>query len=93
MVRWYFVYVLRSDKDKNLYTGYTNDIKKRVKEHNEGKVTSTKNRVPLRLIYFEASLNKYDAIHREKYSPREITDYTQNNFLKLNNIIICTPYR
>jgi putative endonuclease len=46
--------VLRSDKDKNLYTGYTNDIKKRVKEHNEGKVTSTKNRVPLRLIYFEA---------------------------------------
>lgn len=67
MARWYFVYVLRSDKDKNLYTGYTNDIKKRVKEHNEGKVTSTKNRVPLRLIYFEASHNKYDAIHREKY--------------------------
>lgn len=67
MARWYFVYVLRSDKDKNLYTGYTNDLKKRVKEHNEGKVTSTKNRVPLRLIYFEASYNKYDAIHREKY--------------------------
>lgn len=67
MVTWYFVYVLRSKKDKNLYTGYTKDIKKRLKEHNEGKVTSTKHRAPFNLIYFEGSQDKYDAIHREKY--------------------------
>lgn len=83
MATWYFVYLLRSEKDKNLYTGYTSDIKKRVKEHNDGKVTSTKHRVPLRLIYFEASQNKYDAIHREKYSPREIHDIIHQQVLEI----------
>lgn len=63
----YYVYVLQSKKDKNLYVGITNDLKSRLKLHNEGKVTSTKSRLPLKLIYYEACLNRDDIIHREKY--------------------------
>ncbi len=42
----YFVYVLRSSKDHNLYTGYTNDLNRRLEERNKGLVPSTKNRIP-----------------------------------------------
>jgi hypothetical protein len=42
----YFVYILKSKKDNNLYIGSTNNIKKRMKEHNGGKVFSTKPRIP-----------------------------------------------
>lgn len=54
-------------KDLNLYVGYTNNLIKRVEEHNKGKVPSTKNRVPLKLVYWEGCLNKQDATIREKY--------------------------
>ena len=64
---YYYVYVLLSKKDKNFYTGYTNNLKKRLEEHNKGLVKSTKNRTPFDIIYFEGCINKYDAIHREKY--------------------------
>lgn len=64
---YFYVYVLLSEKDNLLYTGYTSDLRKRISEHNEGKVNSTKNRTPLKLIYFEACLNQQDATRREKY--------------------------
>lgn len=63
----YYVYVLQSEKDKNFYVGYTNNLKERLKLHNDEKVSSTKNRLPMRLIYYESCLNQDDAIHREKY--------------------------
>jgi len=63
----YYVYVLRSQKDRMLYTGYTSNLVERIKEYNGGKVKSTKNRLPFKLIYFEVSLNHNDALHREKY--------------------------
>ena len=63
----YYVYVLQSEKDKHFYVGYTKDLKNRLKLHNEGKVTSTINRRPLRLIYYEACLSQRDATYREKY--------------------------
>lgn len=63
----YFTYVLRSLKDKKLYIGYTNDIDRRISEHMMGKVTATKNRLPLQLIYYEAYFNKKDAKGREKF--------------------------
>ncbi len=44
---FYFVYVLKSEKDGNFYVGYTADLKNRLKCHIEGKVHSTKNRLPL----------------------------------------------
>ena len=63
----YYIYVLQSLKDKLFYVGYTNDLRKRTKEHNKGKVESTKNRKPFKLVYYEACLNQQDAIKREKY--------------------------
>lgn len=63
----YFVYVLRSFKDGQFYTGCTSNLKKRLLEHNDGKVKSTISRRPLELVYFEASFNKNDALNRESY--------------------------
>jgi len=63
----FYVYVLRSIKDCNLYTGFTKNLKIRYKQHNKGLVESTKKRVPLKLIYYEACLNHEDALRREKY--------------------------
>jgi putative endonuclease len=64
---YYYVYVLRSEKDGNNYVGYTSDLKKRMEEHKKGFVKSTSQRLPLNLIYFEACLNQQDATKREKY--------------------------
>ena len=63
----YFTYVLTSGKDNKLYIGYTSNLKSRLKKHDSGKVFATKDRLPLKLIYCELCLNKYDAIKREKY--------------------------
>lgn len=63
----YYTYVIQSKKDKRFYTGSTNDLRKRLHEHNSGKVISTKNRCPFMLIYYEACLNEQDARCREKY--------------------------
>jgi len=62
----FYVYVLKSKKDNLLYTGSTNDLKYRLKLHNDGKVFSTKNRTPLELIYYEAYGSETDARIREK---------------------------
>ena len=63
----YYTYVLQSELDGKFYSGYTKDLKLRFDQHTKGQVESTKNRLPLKLIYYEACLNKYDAIKREKY--------------------------
>lgn len=63
---WY-TYILKSEKDKNLYTGCTNDLIARLRDHNTGRVFSTRNRIPLSLIYYEVCINKKDAFQREKY--------------------------
>jgi putative endonuclease len=64
---FYYTYILKSTKDGKLYTGYTKNLKLRLEEHNKGKVVSTKERRPLKLIYYEACLSRSDATHREKY--------------------------
>ena len=66
-MNFFYTYVLQSLKDLNFYVGYTNNLVKRIEEHNKGKVPSTKNRVPLKLIYWEGCLNQQDATRREKY--------------------------
>lgn len=63
----YYVYILQSELDSKFYTGYTKNIELRFEQHNKGQVESTKDRRPLKLIYFEACLNQQDATHREKY--------------------------
>lgn len=63
----YYVYVLRSKKDDKLYIGSTGNLDKRFIEHQLAKVISTKFRLPVELIYYEASNNKVQALKREKY--------------------------
>jgi putative endonuclease len=63
----YFVYILQSLKNNSLYVGFTINVEKRLKEHNEGKSQSTKPFMPWKLIHYEMYLNKKDALHREKY--------------------------
>ena len=62
-----YVYILLSSKDKNFYVGSTGDLKTRKREHDLGKVESTKNRRPLKLICYECYLTETEALRREKY--------------------------
>lgn len=62
----YFLYLLRSKKDKKLYIGYTNDLNKKLKQHSNGEVFSTKGRWPFEIIYYEAYKSRKDAMKREK---------------------------
>jgi putative endonuclease len=65
-VKFFYTYVLRSLKDNNLYIGWTIDLKNRFEKHNLGLVNSTKNRIPMELVYYEACRSKENAIKREK---------------------------
>lgn len=62
--------------DGSFYTGWTNDLEKRIKAHNEKKGAKyTRSRTPVRLVYYEAFTEKQDAMRREyeikQYSRRE----------------------
>ena len=74
----FYVYVLRSEKDGKFYTGFTSNLRERLKLHNSAKVISTKFRGELKLIYFESCLNEIDAVRREKY----LKSGTGKKFLK-----------
>ncbi len=63
----YFVYIIRSLKDGRFYKGQTQNIEKRVLEHNSGKTKSTKGYVPWELVYFESFKTREEALLREKY--------------------------
>ena len=63
---WY-VYILKSQIDQCLYIGSTNNIKRRLFEHNSGKVDSTKSRIPFLLEAYIAVKNKEKAIEVERY--------------------------
>ena len=66
-MKFYYVYLLQSIKDKRFYTGYTDNLRKRFNKHNKGLISSTKHRKPFELIYYEACLNQQDATAREKF--------------------------
>lgn len=84
----YIVYFLYSKKRNNVYVGCTSNIEERLKQHNKGLVKSTKNRLPLLLIYKE----KYDKLSlarkredylKSLYGSRERKIITQQNLKKL----------
>ena len=62
----YYVYLLRSRKKNTFYIGYTNNIERRVKEHNDGRVEYTRKYLPWDLVYCESFLALEDAKIREK---------------------------
>lgn len=66
-MNYYYIYVLQSKVDSQFYVGYTNNLLRRIEDHNRSKVPSTKKRLPLKLVYWEGCLNQQDATRREKY--------------------------
>ncbi len=78
----FFVYILRSLKDKDYYIGISKDLKSRLIKHNLGGVYSTKSRKPFELVYSEEFSDYKDARLREI----EIKSYKGgNSFRKLIN--------
>lgn len=63
----FYVYIIESIKTSDLYIGYTQDLIRRLKEHNQGLNFSTKLDKPWKCIYYEACLNEKDAKRRENY--------------------------
>jgi len=61
----YYTYIIKSQKDHNLYIGSTNNLRLRIKKHNDGLVCSTKSRRPFNLLYYEAYKSEKDAMKRE----------------------------
>jgi putative endonuclease len=63
----YSVYILKSAKDQRRYIGVTRDLKRRLSEHNQGLVKSTRSRQPLELVHEEEFDKKSEALQREKF--------------------------
>lgn len=62
----FYVYVLKSFKDSELYIGSTNSLKRRFEEHQKGLSFSTQFRRPFELVYYEAYKSEKDARLREQ---------------------------
>ena len=69
MDKEYFVYIIKSKLDGKFYTGITNNIDRRLPEHDRGKrsTPSTLKRGPFGLIHVEVAINRRDARKLEKY--------------------------
>ena len=63
----FYVYLLQSKVDKSIYVGYTNNLKRRLVEHNSGQNISTKRFAPYELLYYEAFKEEGDAKEREQH--------------------------
>ena len=82
---FFYVYLLILS-DKSWYIGFSEDLYQRVRDHRAGRVKSTTNKRPLKLVYYEAYLNKKDALGRErflksgsgrKYLKKQLRNYLQ----------------
>ncbi|MCP4267192.1 MAG: GIY-YIG nuclease family protein [Candidatus Brocadiaceae bacterium] len=67
MCQKYWVYVIQSERDSWTYTGHTNNVKRRLHDHNRGKMKSTRYRGPFKTTYTEEFSNRSDAMKREKF--------------------------
>jgi putative endonuclease len=62
----HYVYIIKSKKDGSIYIGCASDLKKRLKQHNNGKAYYTKNKIPWEVRYYEAFYSEKDAFAREQ---------------------------
>ncbi len=62
----FYVYIIQSEIDHSFYKGFSEDVFKRLIEHNEGLSTYTKNKRPWRLVYYEELPDKRTALIRER---------------------------
>lgn len=81
----FYTYVLESKKNGELYVGYTDDLRRRLKEHNQKLNLSTKRYAPWGIIYYEACVEEADAKRREKYL--KTTDGRAMLRLRIRNFI------
>jgi len=66
MLPMYYVYILKL-KDNSFYVGYSDNVRERVSEHKRGIVKTTKNLLPLSLVFYAAFLTKKKALNFERY--------------------------
>jgi putative endonuclease len=83
----FFVYILKSLKDGKRYVGYTNNLKRRLLEHNSGICKSTSKRMPLVLIHSEEFEVKSEAMKRERFFKSGIGREYMKSELKLEDIV------
>lgn len=63
----HYTYVLLSESPTRFYTGYTADLRQRLRDHHQGRVRWTASRQPVHLVYYEACLRAEDALRRERF--------------------------
>ena len=82
----YYIYVLKSQENGDIYVGYSDDLRRRFVQHNHGGAKYTKAHIPWILVYYEAYKDKKDATKREK----ELKSHRPKEFLKehLKNSLI-----
>ncbi len=74
----YYVYILQSDQDDTYYKGFTENIEKRIVQHNNGESRYTSRKMPWRLVYLEEFQTKREALIREKQMKRYNSIYLSN---------------
>ncbi|MFA5954345.1 MAG: GIY-YIG nuclease family protein [Patescibacteria group bacterium] len=87
----YYVYILKSSVDQELYIGFTANLKQRLQSHAQGKVLSTKHRRFLKLIHYEYFINKEDAKAREVFLKSGYGHQQLKSFLKRTLTIRAKP--
>lgn len=80
------VYLIKAKKDNSLYIGYTNDLKRRLAEHNNNQGVYTRNKGPYEVIYFECYKSMKDAKYRETQLKKHSQAYTQLKRRILNSL-------
>jgi putative endonuclease len=78
----FLVYILQIEKTKRYYTGLTQDIKNRLKEHNSGETKSIRGGIPWKLIHMEEYNTRPEAFKKEK----QIKAYGAGRYLSKNNL-------
>jgi len=86
-MRFYYIYILKSKVKDFIYVGFTTDLKRRFKEHNNREELSTRSYAPFELAFYEAYQSKKDAKRRERYLKTTKGKQTLRTMLKdyLNN--------
>jgi len=70
-----YTYLLKSLKDEKYYVGITNDINRRLFEHNNGKLLTTAKRRPFSLVYYKTHENYLEARNHEKWLKKKNKEY------------------
>lgn len=86
----FYVYILRSRNNKSLYIGFTNNLKRRLIQHSNGEIISTKKRIPVKLIHYEYFIDEKDAKAREEflksgYGRKQLKEFLKNTFVLLED--------